>query len=437
MIKSTESFQLERSNYFLFLGMICAMPIFFTIDNGIDLAPRLNRLLAGKPVFPLSAFAVPILLLIGFRLFNWRVRSFDVIVMCIIALMTLSVAYGFFSGRIDNINYSVLRYVQSVIPMIYLLAFRRIISGCLMSSSVYSEYKSIYMFFVSFALTNFIFLVLYVGQTILFGNDFRFSMVADHIGPFYNYKMLRFYPVFMAISSPILFYASTKLNGIKSIFFIFAAAFSAAGVFLVWSRTALLILMISYGILILFIYLKGGFRFRPSLIVLSCSVMVAMLVAGMSGSNFGSNVSVDRLVGTFEAVLSGEGLGEGDIIRLQRINRAIELGIGRPLGDNFASHEQINLPGRQLWVAENGYLDVAVRAGPFAMVLFIISVTVAAYGSLRAINKKGIGSLALMNFVVLLPLMLIGNNFLHMYSESYTNMLFMFVIALGSSLNEI
>ena len=367
-----------RSIFPYVIGFVLGAPIFFHVGpQGITLGESVISSLRTPGIdLPLSSFAiVPIfaLLLMKGRQ-SIRVDMADLLVVAYLCINLLSYFLGnIFSGSLDDKTFflSTSFLFQSVLPLLAYLTARLLPGSQTDTDICTSQFIFLERILISAALTLAVSIFLLVLQTQITGDsEFKFGPFVDHIGPFMITKIKRYYPTLLSVAAIILvsYGFDVGLSAAKRWFRLLAGVFVMACIMGMWSRAALLTL----GSGIIFLMLLSTFRgFRsvslPAL-TLSCLVAVAFILVIPILPSLGLT-SVTRLIDTME----GEGLLiAGDLHRARALGEALEVGLLRPLGEMYQPVLNHTLAGlnydfTRLRLAEHGYLDLAVRAGPIAM----------------------------------------------------------------------
>ena len=432
------------------IGFVLAVPIFFHVGpQGITMGESVISGLRTPGIdLPLSAFAIlPIfaLLLMKGRQ-SIRVDMADFLVIAYLCINFLSYFLGnLFSCCLNekSIFLSTGFLFQSVLPLLaYLTA--RLLPGSRNGTDIgTSQFIFLERILISAALTLAVSIFLLALQTRITGEyDFRFGPFVDHIGPFMITKIKRYYPTLLSVAAIILvsYGFDSGLSAAKRWFRLLAGVLAMACLMGMWSRAALLTL----GSGIIFLMLLSTFRgFRgvslPAL-TLSCAVAIAFILLIPVLPSLGLT-SVTRLIDS----IGGEGLLlVGDINRARALGEALEVGLLRPLGEMYQPVLTYSLGGlnydfTRLRLAEHGYLDVAVRAGPIAMfaglaligrILWLGLTTVnhlgPAPGFPQTFSRQGLKGL----IAALLSIFVVSNQLQHNLTEPYADILIWFFLGL-------
>lgn len=356
-------------------AVIC-LPLFLSVHNGIVLAPQYgsNSDLSSS-VLPLSAFASLALLVLGMcRAASTLVfRATDLLLVAYGLVLTISLWFGISVSK--NPAGTLINWGQTVYPLIWFFIARAIVSRGNPLYRLTCFWKAVCGVLLASV-------ALYVLQTVVDGtNVFRFSLLADHIGPFYNYKFKRFYPLFLAVSSTAAlnyFLYSTARFAIRYSA-VMASFLALAAIVLTHSRTALLAWVIGFGLAMGPIFWRASGRFVRRAAVINVLILTAILI-GVGTIGYEGMRSLERLLGTLEQLSSSQELESGDETRLRRWAAGVDYGVLRPLGDMYSSEpkhqlgsiEARQVGGHDVLETESGFLDIAVRAGPVAMGLIMI-----------------------------------------------------------------
>ena len=432
------------------IGFVLAAPIFFHVGpQGITLGQSVISSLRAPGIdLPLSAFAIfPILgwlLMRGHQ--SIRVDTADLLVVAYLCMNFLSYFLGnMFSCCLDDKTFflSTSFLFQSVLPLLAYLVARLLPGGQTDADICTSQLIFLERILISAALTLAVSIFLIVLQTQIIGDsEFKFGPFADHIGPFTITKIKRYYPTLLSVAAIILvsYGFDVGLSAAKRWFRVLAGVFVMACVMVIWSRAALLTL----GGGVIFLMLLSTFRgFRsvslPAL-TLSCLVAVAFILVIPVLPSLGLT-SVTRLIDN----MGGEGLLiAGDLNRSRALVEALEVGLLRPLGEMYQpvlSHSLggLNYDFTRLRLAEHGYLDLAVRAGPIAMFAALALVGRILWLGLTTVNdlgpapefphrfsRRGLTGLS----AALLSILVVSNQLQHNFTEPYAAVFVWFFLGL-------
>lgn len=419
------------------LGVVVATPVFLSFQGGIGLAPQFSEQFSGS-VLPISAFLLPI---IALRLGLWRAKFeknslLSGSLVLLLVSYTLSLLVGYLGGaNISNgssFGPALLAYLQSCFCAVGALLAWRI---CSKRSDDITSSELAFRFVEAASTTVALFALMYLGQTFISGEYVSsFGRMADRVGPFYNFKGKRFFPVFVAVSTIFHFAFLLQSSGEST-----SSRFLRYGLFVgslyavsaSWSRTGLLV--VAAGILLILVSaVRSGRRsvvVRSSVLTL-LGALAFMLVIGMAAG--ASAQSGDRNAGSFERALAltqnygTGGLNDSDSRRFERMYAGIEFGLLRPFGDGFTQRDQTESTRRQIVVAESGYLDVAVRGGPVA-VLATLLVPIAVLRRRRSMSSFSFDPklrTALFVRPVFIAVVFVGMFFLNLATEPYFGLFF-------------
>jgi len=441
----------------LILGYVIALPIFIEIGKAVSLAERYSAEYdrSGAIILPLSSILLPIIvMMIAVRQTTLgkgiipRVKG-DNAAVAIIILTSLSATLGILTVPNLDIKWTLLRYLQTIYPMIGLIAPRFLLHA---HKSDRDRVTASFLCGVMIILA--ISLILYCAQSIIEPgpSKFRFSIIADHIGPFYNFKMKRFYPAYMAVAGVIAlsYFAFGFRNHIRRAIALLISIGLIVSIATIWSRTA--ILMASIGAAVVYAHLllsaKRALRNRILQLTISFLILIAILiVAYIIFPEQLSSTSMGRSIHTLLSLVSENDIAPGDQIRMQRIGEAVRLGLFSPLGDLYRPRrDALGIISSELIVAENGYLDLAIRGGPFALLALIYLVVIAVFGSwdsaqrnIRNIHIHSMPSKYIWIYpaisAILLMISLGGNIFLNLATEPYFAPFFWTVIGFALCLS--
>lgn len=402
-------------------------PIFLVFRGGISLAPRFSNELIGVTVLPLSSFAVAPLLLLS----ALKVKYIRLSIIAIPSLYTLiiiaSLLYGELTGRLEtDTQRSILRALQTVFPMgaflwgaIFLSRWQ---DGRTQAMVIVSLFKAVSWWLL-------LFLLLYLVQTAFSGSGSRFTSLADHIGPFYNPKVKRFFPSFLAFAS-VMFFGLSLVKGEtprRRMIYFFLGMALLVGIGMYWSRTALVAFMT--GLIIIFWSI--GPSMRKWVWLLICADAALILLLSVGSLNIEVLTSLDRFMNTVLQILGiGGEENFGDSIRLERLTFAFSETFSSPFGSSFQLYSQDLFPIPDIPIAENGFLDIGIRGGIIGMALLIYAIL----GSFRRfLDWRSIPGMRAVG-AAFLSLAFGAMLFLHLATEAYTATCFWFLVGLGFSL---
>lgn len=360
----------------IWIGVCCALPIFFAISGtSIQLAPRnisSERLATNIPILPLSQFLLPIFLTIVVltqRIKYIAICQPDLFAFGYFGVMTFSLLVGriFFNEETRTTLMSFVLYCQTILPVAWYAVGRSAIPN---NHLGVNERAHFYLAFLkAIAFTAFGCLLLFLIQTAISGgSDYRYSMISDHIGPFYNYKIKKFYSPLLVMASCIglgVFLFQKQKPAVKCIY-LGVAVLCGAGTCMVWARTGIVTLIVGWFVLGVIAFYMA--RVNHAFLIRSC-VIAVIVTAGIMTAVLSGSQSVARMADTLANLSDNSGeLEGGDTRRFAAMWKGVEIGIFQPLGSMF----QIVQRGIEdrTFTTENGFLDLAVRGGPFAMAAF-------------------------------------------------------------------
>jgi hypothetical protein len=411
----------------LLLAGLMAFPVFFQVSgSGLSLAPRFSNESTGQLILPLFYILSPVLVLF----FIFRIRKLQLpvnitaLIFTLFACYTFGISWGAISGQINNeVTRSISRYIQSCLPLFSALL------GIQVATLYRASERHVWMFsFVKlFCYFTTSILALYAAQTLLTGSGSRFSFLADHIGPFYNPKIKRFFPSLLALAA--CFFISIgicKAVNHRKIFnmYLILGVIAIAGTFSFWSRTA--VVMLIFGFITPLFYFKSAAKVAAYLTLGGTAFVVGITLLMTSEAE--ALLSFQRTINTFAFLLDAGGEENyGDDVRFVRIAFATSEMLSSPFGSGFETHEQYLFPIADIAVAENGFLDVGVRGGIIAMMSLV-------FLSLRGLAithsyAKSKDSTAIAVHSVNLALIIGGLPWLHFTTEAYFSSFFWFFLS--------
>jgi len=374
---------------FLF-GFFIGLPIFFSVQGGISLAPEFSQAVAtNSNVLPLSTF-----LMFGATLFfglaliagyaRMQLIREDTIVILYFVIVTFDFIMGVFDGSIRTEFVPIVRYLsyyfQSVMPVAaYALARLIVFDGKVkLQPEEYAERTQ--QFVAGFVIAILLSLTGYIVQTILTGPAIsNFTILSDHIGPFYNYTVKRFYSVYLYSAG--IFLLAVYLFGYVRLRTRILTLIGGGGCYLIipllWSRTVMVAGAIGGLSLLAFTFNWKRIRYAKRTGMMfgtgAAVIVLGLFVLGLGGK------SIDRIVDTIERLGAvADQLNSADSARFARMSVAVQDGLLTPLGDEFQPY----IGGHSL-IAENGYLDIAVKGGPIALCLALLVFIMASGASLE------------------------------------------------------
>ncbi|WP_412564951.1 hypothetical protein [Thalassobius sp. MITS945101] len=403
----------------LSVALILSLPVFFTVRGGFRLAPSYSAETIGTLLLPVSYLLIlPLTVLFLLRAKTWALPKLR-LPLLYATIMICSLLLGLLMGWVDtNIARSVLRCVQTIYPVTAFVA----------AVFFFSRWRNdddralaIALFFKALCTCFTLYLLLYTLQTAISGPTSRFSSLADHIGPFTNPKVKRFFPVLLAFAATYFIASAVKQRGLKRGLSLLIGGLLILGVSAYWSRTALLALAI--GLWCVFFQIRG----IHSKYLAFSGTAALLVVAGLylSTVDDGAFAGLSRTINTLLQV-SGTGgeTNEGDTVRADRLAFAIQVTLSRPFGSSFELYQQYLFPIADIPIAESGFLDVSVRGGAPALAVIIAMILRAAHNLRRAHNQPGISNI----LPAFIGLVLASFTFLQLATEAYSSILFWFML---------
>lgn len=353
---------------YLFLSaFVIIVPVFFILDGAsLKLAPSFSSQLTGNAIIPFSILAIPFIFLINLVYLKIKVSKIALLLLLIFLILpSMGYIFGVFFYE-NTTSKSLLRFIQTILPIISFGLSIQFISNMHIKDRIGLMVR----FYEIFQFVLILVSCLYIFQTILL-IDFtnRFSLLADHIGPFYNPKVKRFFPAIIAgivcYNMALLFFSMWKNNKFKKKSFMIMM-FCLGVVSAYWGRTAVVSIIMTF---IYLICITKSFR------LLSYVVATLVFIFGsiftllyFTGVNLESTLSLLRLVD----MLSADELSAGDRIRIDRLIFAFSEMFKTPFGSAFSLHDDISYLTKDIAIAENGFLDLGVRSGFLAPLLIIV-----------------------------------------------------------------
>lgn len=414
---------------FFFLAFIFTCPVFFIVSpsKGFKLAPSYSSELTGVLLVPVSYLVSPFLLftsVIAYRGFFFS-ASAALLGAGILGCYTISIITGLIL-EVPNCGdaRSFQRYLQSCIPVVSFFLGMQII-GHEKTLKAQSKKINAFIIFASYLIIGYF--LLYFIQTLIGGQGNRFSVVADHIGPFYNPKIKRFYPSFLAIALVVLlalfFQRSNKYNNKYTL--LAASILGLLGLLTFWSRTAIFTLVCGFS------YVSINMRFLKilSIWIVPVAALLFLYLFNFSEVLINSFTGVERSYHTL-LVLFGDSQSSnpGDIVRFDRIWFAVSESLRTPFGSGFSLHKQYLFPVPDIAIAENGYLDVSVRGGVPALTLLVF-ILISAYRRVKYAEIK-LGTDMLPTRALFFSLVFGVLPWLHMTTEAYFSSFFWLLIGM-------
>jgi hypothetical protein len=426
-------------------GILLTVPVFLAVGPGLRLAPSAQGAGLAQLVLPFSAFALP-----PYFLYRWMRRGTasvpliaeDILVLAYSALTALSLLVGMIWGtavhQTSGSMLAVARLSQTLFPLPAYFLPRLVVGRSSQSRSGDGMLMAMAPMLVALMFTVSVALAGYVIETAAgHGGDFRYTLLADHIGPFYNFRMKRFFPAYLAIDALVAFafYLFSSATRILRTLALGVTAFAAAGLTVTWSRSALL--MGATGLAVLLGVAAAGRQkttWHRLAVVAVLGLTVFPTVALVASP--GQLRSVGRLVETVSLLSNGvESVEPGDINRIERMTTGVEVGLGQPLGDMFQLHKVGAKP--DVLETESGYLDIAIRGGPLALLLllavFLRGADSVARRTLSFVRERLAepGSWATPAMAGILAVLLFGNTWLNLATEPYFSPFLWFSVGVG------
>lgn len=395
-------------------GALVVLPIFFVVQGGLQLAPRYTSETVGAPIVTVTALLLPLVFLLSApRLGRLSPTAFLMLLGFVLAI-TAGLFRGVASPRVGSMGVAPLfmRYAQTLLPI---LAFP--VAYCATRQlGAAAKIDAARTFLLAVGWSTLVFALLYVLQR-FDDNLYRFSYLSDHIGPFFSPKAKRFFPMFMAVGA--VAFLGHALSGLSRRPLLYWAAFGilTAFVLMSWSRTAALALVAGVGVCV-------ALRMHATLLVAGAMLGTAALVAvgflvpwdAVTGTG-----SFVRLTDTVTAAFGGGVSNPGDVVRFERLSNAVQHGLFTPFGDGFLARPQFGLPPASMLIAENGYLDIAVRGGFLAFAIFalIVLAPLRAVPETLALPERHPVRRAALPFYGSYATMLVGTGWLHLATDVY------------------
>lgn len=411
----------------LLLAGLMALPVFFQVSgSGLSLAPRFSNESTGQLILPLFYILSPLLALtLIFRIRNFQPPvKITALIFTLFACYTFGISWGVITGQINNeVTRSISRYLQSCIPLFSALLGIQV--ATLYRPSERHLWTCSFVKFFCYFTTSI--LALYAVQTLLTGSGSRFSFLADHIGPFYNPKIKRFFPSLLALAA--CFFISIGIcravNHRRAInIYLILGMVAIGGTFSFWSRTA--VVMLIFGFITPLFYFKSAAKVAAYLALGGSAFAVGITLLMTSEAE--ALLSFQRTINTFAFLLDAGGEENyGDDVRFVRIAFATSEMLSSPFGSGFETHEQYLFPIADIAVAENGFLDVGVRGGIIAMIsLIVLSLRGLAITHSYAKSKNAV---AIGVHSANLALIVGGLPWLHFATEAYFSSFFWFFLS--------
>ncbi|MDZ4095673.1 MAG: O-antigen ligase family protein [Paracoccaceae bacterium] len=422
----------ERQIKLTSIAFVLSAPVFITLDKGISLAPAYSADTVGDLIIPISYFLLPMLLAMTALTRRRVVIEAATIISAYLIIMLLLA--GFFWGSTTGLtseftSRSLGRCLQAIIP---------VSAGVFASSFFMAEHdkieraRQVSRFAFTFSILIASFLGLYALQTLITGGGTRFSFFADHIGPFNNPKIKRFFPTLLAFSGAVIFitWMMTWNRGRQvSVHLLLVSILVFSGLFTFWSRTSALALFSS--ILASVFYIRMSRKSVVLALGMVGTILTAILIIDPSGwDNF---TALSRLSNTALQLFSDQGEENyGDAIRFERVHFAFNQMMATPFGSGFATFRQELFPIEDIAIAENGFLDIGVRGGIFSLSIMIFLIL---RGGVRLhlwtrFDAISTGPLACAYW----GYCVVSFFFLHLATETYSAMFFWFLIGAANAL---
>lgn len=355
-----------------------ALPVFLEVSGGrLRLSPAyVERVGESVTALPLSVFALPVLLVLLLARARGRALASrpgldDLLVLGYVVVNSAALYAGVvLSGMPEPIG--VMGYLQTVFPLVAYAA-ARLVMRPVPGESIGTSLEPAGRFLSVLGFTVSVFLLLYMAQTVIDGaSSFRLSLITDHIGPFYNYKMKRFFPVYVAMATTSLaayLLLAGRLGRARAAGIGGLLVIGVVGLLLMHSRTALLLFLVGLGVVCAGLLTVFRLTVDRRLLRLAALVALGAMLAWTPISAVGSR-SLARIYETLTVVTGAqESLAAGDETRLERMTYGVEVGFGSVFGSGFRTEERHGL--RRAVTTESGYLDIVARAGPLALALIL------------------------------------------------------------------
>lgn len=423
------------------------LPIFFSVGRGsVGLSPPYSeRAVESVTSVPFSVVGLPAIFLLLLLATDRRRSAFsrrllldDVTVLAYVLVNTGAVLYGaVLSGLAEPA--AVLTYMQTIFPVVGYFAARFLMNRGA-ATRVFEGRERASEFLMVLSLLTLTFLLLYVVQTLVDGlSSFRLSIITDHIGPFYNYKMKRFFPLYVALATACMVsYAIYSRGGHRRVVAGGLALFGTMGLVLMHSRTALLFFAAATAILGLGLFNVQRLAVKRRAIGVAAFLVLGGLVAAVPISKVGSK-SLARLYQTLLVLTDAGPLGQGDETRLERMRYGVEVGFGSAFGSGFQIERRHGL--RRAVTTESGYLDTVARAGPLALCLILVVVARSLYFAARIHARAWRDSSEIFPVWAaksllgsLIAFSLVGNVWVNTFTEPYLGPAYWFLLGTTVSL---
>ena len=394
-------------------SFLLTVPIFFTIFPSLGLAPPFNEAYKLKAILPISFLG---LLFFGSVKFKSILKNISVEITLLWACYSFSFVLGvtFFDVNY-SINSATLLFLKSCSLILFYLW-----GGFIFNRIERSQRASAFIFmWRSITVLVSVYCLLYIVSTFYGGFIGRFSGLAENIGPFFNFKIKRYFPTLVAITLPCALHFIIVSKKLSPTFF-WSCAFAVETIYLTfsWSRTALVVMAVGISVVI-FSHRKNYFA------------MVCIFIFVFSALFYFINMDIEilafrRLLNTlnpnYELI--------ADSIRLFRILQALELGLSTPFGLMFHTAAQDHLVGSEYdIISESGYLTTLIYGGIAALGI-VVYMTI---GYARVIlAQKSVDNIVLIS--TFFSLAFIAPIFINIHSEPYLGSLFWFILGATKSL---
>lgn len=423
------------------LGVILGAPIFLNVSDGISLAPQYSGSFHGN-VLSLSWFLGPMIIVFLALVRRKVFYRTDVLIIGYVGSAVVALLFGLISNGVSHrsptLRPVLILFLQTVVPVIWFFVPRLFL--CREAQSTKRLYL-VWRLYVALSVTLAVFVAGYVLQTALFGGyDNHYSLLAPNVGPFYNYKIKRFFPVVAVILTTVTL-ARIFLFGVRGRLGVWSLAGFTLGLVIIattWSRTAVIALFLSTGLVTLCCaQIKKTRTVNRVLIFGACAIVAGIVAVPLLIHN---NVySVKRVYQTVHLLSMGSDLGTGDVRRLDRMYDGVVHGLGSFTGDRYRLRGPEDQAGTgtepHLLVTENGYLSIAVRTGIIGFICLVSLVVIELVASYRLMalclknarhNKSKIVEFMIMIvlFVISISVFSLGEFFLKLATEPYAGPIF-------------
>ncbi len=429
------------------LGLALSAPIFIHIGpDGLSLGQSVifSERTPGVDL-PISVFLIgPLLLyLLSFRWATISFSRYDAFVAAFVFVNLTSYLVGlvFYTSASDQLSISFFFFAQTLVPLLSYFAGRVVPRNYWDGGKTADQITFLERTVIAIMATLVVSAFLLVVQTTLTGDTFKYGRMVDHIGPFTITKIKRYYPTLLSISVILLFgyvyFSKPHVN--RAIILQIIGLSAMLIVANMWSRAAIMTVIGGLIFLILAQIAFGHGRSKSQgvwLFVLGATfltVLIPILVA-----TEGSGLA--RLF-TFAGF-------EGDVRRASALIEAAKVGLLYPLGEMYQPVMNYSLGGaeydfRRIRVSENAYLDLAIRAGPLAVIAVSSLVLSTTYASLCAYSRAtrmkgpdtvGVSWLVPALSVVLMAVFFVSNQFQQNFTEPYAAMFVWYLIGVQVSL---